>query len=281
MYRLAFQSHTAARPPVTGDAACLIIGRDPACGLQLPDAGVHDRHAAIDRRAAGYFIRDLTTGAGVHVNGTAITDQRLATGDEIELGAVRFVFEVVHEPPPDRRTFDLWQFLGAGIVAALVAGQLALFAWIFAQPHSHITHTDIVIPQAPAAPVKLLPMTIPPLLPLTPSVPTVATAPEILRRMLKIVRVERTDATTLRITIKAQVGESQLDPKAITISVQCSGTPTQPGPMQWLTIPATWENFKTKDLTAHIAEPCPGYTVRTYYRNQPQDVAATGITTTP
>ena len=86
--------------------------------------------------------------------------------------------------------------------------------------------------------------------------------------MIKIIRADRPDTGTLRLLIKAQVGDRQLDPKAIAISVQCS-----PAAIQWLTIPATWENFKTKELSIRLPEPCPGCIVRTYYRNQPQDSA--------
>ncbi len=265
MYRLAFQSHTVARPPVTGDTAGLLIGRDAACGLRLTDAGVQDRHATIDCRADGYFIRDLTTSAGVHVNGTAVTDQRLTTGDEIEIGSVRFTFEVVHQPPPDRRTFDPWQFLGAGIIAALVVGQLALFVWIFTQPHPRHARTDFTANQPTPSPTPVAPTNTPALLPLTTGT---TSTPEVLSRMIKIIRADRPDTGTLRLLIKAQVGDRQLDPKAIAISVQCS-----PAAIQWLTIPATWENFKTKELSIRLPEPCPGCIVRTYYRNQPQDSA--------
>lgn len=275
MYRLVFQPHTTAHPPVAGDAARLLIGRAATCGVRLTEAGVRDQHAAIERRDTGYFISDLTNSNGVHVNGTASTTQRLTTGDEIELGTVRLIFEVVHEPPPRRRTFDPWQCLGAGLVAGLVAGQLALVAWILAQPHPRDARTDIVPPQPPRATAAPVPVTAPALIPLaSPSATVVNGGPEILSRMVKILRVDRPDNTTLRILIKAQVGDRQLDPKAVTVSVQCFRAPAQPGALQWLTIPALWDNFKTKELPARLAEPCPGYIVRTYYRNQPQDAVA-------
>ena len=274
MYRLLFQSRTVPRSPVTSDAACLSIGRAPACGLRLTEAGIGDQHAAIDRRRDGYFIRDLTASNGVHLNGLAVTDQRLTTGDEVELGAVRFVFEVVHEPPPERRTFDPWQLAGAGIVALLITGQLALLAWIFLQPHPPHPRTDIVPRKAPEAPRPASAPTMPSLTPLASSVGAPATAPEILSRMLKIVRINRSDATTLRILVLARVGDRQLDPGAITVSVQCFRAPAKPGATLWLTIPARWENFSSQELIAHLPEPSAGYIVRTYYRQQPQDVEA-------
>ena len=275
MYRLVFQPHTTARQPVAGDAAHLLIGRAANCGLCLTDAGVRDQHAAIERHDTGYIINDLTNSNSVRVNGIAITSQRLTTGDEIELGTVRLKFEVVHEPPPGRRAFDSWQFFGIGLVAVLVVGQLALFVWIFSQPHPRNAHIDIVTPKTPESTTAPVPAAAPALVPLAASVPAVTGAPEVLSRMLKIVRVERTDPTTLRVIIKAQVGDRQLDPKAVAVSVQCF--PAPPGGIQWLTIPVTWENFKTKELSARLPGLCPNYIVRTFYKNQPQDV----VTVTP
>lgn len=279
MYRLVFQPHTIARPPVAGDAAHLLIGRAENCGLRLIDAGVHDQHASIERHDTGYIITDLTNGNGVHVNGIAISSQRLTTGDEIELGPVRLIFEVVHEPPPRSRAFDPWQFSGIGMVVLLVAGQLALFAWIFSQPHPHNAHTDSSPLNPPVATTAPVPAVAPALLPLTPGVTTAAGSPEILNRMLKIVHVERTDATTLRITIKAQVGDRRLDHRAVAISVQCF--PPSSGEIQWLAIPSGWENFKTKEFPARLLESCPRYIVRTYYKEQPQDSVTVPSAKTP
>ena len=238
-----------------------------------------DQHAAIDRRTAGYYIRDLSHTNGVHVNGTAITDQRLTTGDEVELGSVRFVFEVVHEPPPERRAVDLWQFFGAGIVLLLILGQLLLLAWIFGQPHPRQARTDIVArkPIEPAA-LPAVATNLPALTPLTSGASEPISSPEILSRMLKIVQVNRTAPTTLHISILARVGERQLDPSAIAVSVQPFRTLTQPGPLQWLPVPAVWENFKSKEFLVHLPDPCVGYIVRTDYRHQPQDVLATPTT---
>ena len=279
MYRLVFQPHTTARQPVAGDAAHLLIGRAANCGLCLTDAGVRDQHAAIERHDTGYIINDLTNSNSVRVNGIATTSQRLTTGDEIELGTVRLKFEVVHEPPPGRRAFDLWQFFGIGLVAVLVVGQLALFAWIFSQPHPRNPHIDSITPKTPESTTTPVAAVAPTLVPLSPSIPTITGAPEVLSRMLKIVHVERTDSATLRVTIKAQVGDRQLDPKAVAVSVQCF--PALPGGTQWLTIPVTWENFKTKELLAHLPGLCPNYIVRTFYKNQPQDVVTVPPAKTP
>jgi hypothetical protein len=79
--------------------------------------------------------------------------------------------------------------------------------------------------------------------------------------MIKIVRVDQTDST-LRIQVKAQVGERALDAGAVGVSVQCAGN------IVWLLVPADWENFTTRALTARA---CAGAVVRTYYRKRLQD----------
>lgn len=276
MYRLQFQQRENTRPPVCGDRASLLIGRDPACALRLTDPGIRDRHAAIERRHDGYFIRDLTNSNGVHVNGRVITDHRLASGDELEFGSVRLTFEIMHDPPPGRRALDPWSLLAGGLVGIFVTGQVTLFGWVLTQPHPRLlprptTPAPIVsaTDTAPAAPLVPIPAT------------DNAPAPDVLGRMLKIVRVDPSDGG-LRFQIKAQVGDRNLDTKAVAVGVQFFAAPTKPGRIQWLPIPAKWENFSTKTFTA--TGPVAGYIVRTYYRKQLQDVFASPpnlATTTP
>ena len=251
MYRLQLQD----RETFIGRDATLVIGREPASALRLTDGGISDRHAAIERHADGYYVRDLDSANGVRVNGQRVAEQRLASGDEIELGTVRLVFEIVHEPPPERRAFDPWQAVAVGAIALFIAGQVALFGWIFSTEHPRGARTDLVrgakpsppsANSAPAGPLPPLPATEP-----GPAVP----APVVLNRMIKIARVDG-----LRIQIKAQVAERELDPSQIAVSVQCGNE------VKWLPVPQDWENFTSRTLTA----PCPGI-VRTYYRKKLQD----------
>jgi predicted component of type VI protein secretion system len=273
MYRLVFQNRDAARPSFTGGDAPVVIGREPDCAVRLTEAGVGDRHAAIERRADGYHIRDLGTANGTRVNGQRVAGQRLANGDEIEVGAARLKFEIAPDPPPDRRAFDPWQAVAVAAVTVLVAGQIGLFVWIFAQPHPRGTRTDIVRgrqPQAPApAATDNSPSVLAPL-PATaaPEAGTPST-PEVLTRMLRITRVDRSDApdgVTLRIQIKAQVGERALDTGAVGVSAQCGER------VVWAAVPADWDNFTTRTLSVKLTGACPSYVVRTFYRKKLQDV---------
>ena len=279
MYRLEFQSRDDTRAPLTGDAGTLVIGRDAGCQLQLTAAGVRDRHAAIERRPDGYYLRDLVGNRTVRINDQAVGDQRLRSGDEIEIGAVRLVFQVLQDAASARRAFDLWQALAGVLVVALVAGQLRFFGWIFTQPHPRTTKLDSIKakqttgePSTPTPPPALVP-----LVPITPSPPpTVPVTPPTLSRMLKIARVDPLNGAadvTLRIQIKAQVGERQLDLDAVSVSVLCFGL-NKPPLRQELTAPTNWENFSSKQMLAHFNIPpaqVAGYVVRTYYRKQLQD----------
>ncbi len=273
MYRLVFQNRDAARPLfIGGGTATAVIGRQPDCAVRLTDAGVGERHATIERRADGYYILDLGTANGTRVNGQRVSVQRLANGDEIEVGAVRLRFELAPEPPPERRAFDPWQAVAGAAVTALVAGQLGLFAWTFSQPHPRGTRTDIVRSRPPPAPAVVStdspPAALTPL-PSSGASEAAAPVPEVLTRMLRITRVDRADAAdgvTLRIQIKAQVNERALDTGAVGISVQCGER------IVWVPAPSDWDNFTTRTLSAKLSGPCPGWVVRTFYRKKLQDV---------
>jgi hypothetical protein len=277
MYRLIFQN-TA---PFTGGDAPVVLGRDASCAMRLLDPGVSERHAQIERRADGYYLIDLGSANGVRINGQRVVEQRLAGGDEIELGGVALTFEIMHDLPVGRQAFDPLQLMAFAVVAVLVAGQIALFGWILSQPHPRRGRTDIVRGirgqqrEATAASNSVL-SPLPPL-PATQPVAVQAPVQEILNRMLRITRVDRTDTpenVTLRIQIKAQVSELRLEPAAASISVQFFAVPRKPKEILWLTVPADWENFSTRTFTAKTAVPCAGYVVRTYYQKKLQDVSA-------
>jgi hypothetical protein len=277
MYRLIFQNREA----FTGRDAPVALGRDASCAVRLADAGVSDRHAQIERRADGYYLRDLDSANGVRVNGQRVTEQRLTSNDEIELGSVGFKFEIVHEPSPERRAFDPWQAAAVAVVAVLVAGQIGLFAWILSRPHPRKARTDVVRgyraqEREARAASNAIPANLPPL-PATGLVPAPAAPAEALNKMLRIMRVDRSelgDGVTLRLQIKAQINELHLDPGGIGISVQFFSPPARPGPVAWLNVPGDWENFSTRAFTAKSSGPCAGYVVRTYYRKKLQDVSA-------
>lgn len=70
-----------------------ILGRSPECDWVLADAGISRRHAAIESRANGYYLRDLGSRAGTFVNDHAVDPDRpvpLAEHDRVRIGPWRF-----------------------------------------------------------------------------------------------------------------------------------------------------------------------------------------------
>jgi len=84
---LAGKSFVLYRTPTT-------IGSAPAADIYLfKDAEIGPRHAAIHRLGNRYEIEDLGSRAGVSVGGRAVRRHRLASGDQIVLGATVLEFE--------------------------------------------------------------------------------------------------------------------------------------------------------------------------------------------
>jgi predicted component of type VI protein secretion system len=299
MFSLQYKSTPTERPPFTSDATQVVIGRGDDCDLALVDPGVSARHASIEKTSAGYFIRDLDSANGTIVNGQPATRQRLATGDEIELGSVRMRFTVVHPELGERRSTNLMQILLGLVVVGSIGLQIALLVWIFSQPHpSHLPRgkrdrSGKAAMDAAASPGRgSLPpeteLTAPPPAPSPPEAPreTGNIVPAVLNRKIAVMNVGRkdsADAVLLAIRAMAQVGEPTVAPNAARISVELFNkapqgnglVPSQAEPV-WIQV-ATWENFTARTFQVRVPIAPPqfgGYVVRTYYRGQLQDVAA-------
>lgn len=289
MYRLVFQDKEGSHKPFVTADAVMVIGRDADCQVRLTEAGISDRHAAIERREQGYFFRDLDSANGIRVNGQAVHEQRLATGDELELGSVRLLFEVVHERPSHRLAFDPLQTAMIVIIVVSILGQVGVLAWILRDPRPRNMPVDASgqsTAQPAAAPADALPASRPPdpPAPTAPAQASAIVAPSSLYRMIRILRVDRADdgtGVTLTISARAQVRERELDAPATAICVQyfvrdTGGRPVVGNPV-WVTIPP-WENFSTQAFAVRFpgqASQFAGFVVRTYYRRQLQDVLAT------
>lgn len=64
----------------------LIIGRDSVAKVKLLDTEISRRHAELTETADGYRIRDLGSVNGTFVNGRAVQDALLRSGDRIQIG---------------------------------------------------------------------------------------------------------------------------------------------------------------------------------------------------
>jgi len=301
MYRLVFDQRASAPAPFVTRAPVVVIGRGAQCQLRLLDNGVSSEHAVIERDTDGYYPRDLATTNGSRATGKLITRYRLAPGDELEFGGVRLTFEIMHEPAARRLRLDWLQITAFVVVAALLAGQVVLFTWIFSQHRRRGMRIDA---GREARPVELRPgpsdapldANVPqPTLPLGATTNSgIANPPLVLGKSLRIVRVDRADAptgVTLTILVRAGVGERELNVAAVGVSVQFLRQPQPqeglrpvPLPLQWLTVPAQWENFSSRKLTVRFPgapRQLAGYIIQTYYHNQLQDVQAEPPTLAP
>ena len=75
-------------------STALVIGRLPECDVVLADSNVSRRHAEVQRRGDGVFVTDLGSTNGTKVNGAAVREQLLSSGDEISVGSTKLIFEM-------------------------------------------------------------------------------------------------------------------------------------------------------------------------------------------
>lgn len=292
MYRMVPETDRQSVPPLVTDRPQVVVGRATDCDWVLAGPGVRDRHAAIETRPDGYYLVALDDPSSVRVNGVAVRAQRLRTGDEVELGGVRLRFEVVHGVNSTARRPSLLSGVAAVIVALLGLGQLAVVAWIFSQPRSRqmrVQASKQVTSEPPGLiadenPAALRPAGTAPLPASAPPSAALATETGVFPRMIDLLQVERSDSADgvlVKVVAKAQVGAREFDVSAAAVAVVAYGVDekgrTVPrGQPLWLKLPA-WENFTVKTLAARFAgapAEYAGFVVWSFYRGQPQDVAA-------
>lgn len=77
--------------PLAGETT---IGRDDTSGIVLLDPSVSGRHAALERTADGWIIRDFRSTNGTLADGRSVDERgvTLRDGHEVQVGVVRFRF---------------------------------------------------------------------------------------------------------------------------------------------------------------------------------------------
>lgn len=75
-------------------AGVLRIGRSEDSDIFLDDVTVSRHHAELRHGAEGWSLRDVGSLNGTYVNRARVDDQRLAGGDEVQIGKFRFVMLV-------------------------------------------------------------------------------------------------------------------------------------------------------------------------------------------
>jgi diguanylate cyclase (GGDEF)-like protein len=68
------------------------VGRDPNCGLSIPDGSVSRRHALVERIGDTYQVTDLGSTNGTCVNEKRVTSAELSPGDRVQFGSFIFKF---------------------------------------------------------------------------------------------------------------------------------------------------------------------------------------------
>lgn len=69
----------------------LRVGRSEDSDIFLDDVTVSRHHAELRHGAEGWSLRDVGSLNGTYVNRVRVEDQRLAGGDEVQVGKFRFV----------------------------------------------------------------------------------------------------------------------------------------------------------------------------------------------
>jgi hypothetical protein len=70
--------------PLDGDR--VVIGRQEACDIVIPDPNASRQHAELSRKEDGWWILDMGATNHTFVNGTIVKERRLRSGDRIRIG---------------------------------------------------------------------------------------------------------------------------------------------------------------------------------------------------
>ncbi len=79
------------------DGATVTLGRGVSNAIQLHDTEISREHAEFRRRGEAFVIRDLGSSNGTFVNGEAVTEYELKSGDQLQLGRTVLLYTGVTE----------------------------------------------------------------------------------------------------------------------------------------------------------------------------------------
>ncbi|MEM7217611.1 MAG: FHA domain-containing protein [Pseudomonadota bacterium] len=97
------------------------IGREAGTEIRIDEPSVSARHAEVVYRADGVAIANLFSTNGTRVNGAAVVNTKLTSGDFVSIGNVTLKFHVTEAGPGRPR--PRWVFIAA--VAAMLAAAAA------------------------------------------------------------------------------------------------------------------------------------------------------------
>ncbi len=76
------------------------IGREACNGIAIIDPSISRKHCLVSCQNGRYLVRDLDSRNGTLVNGTAVEEQWLQHGDQIDVGDSSFLFLTEEDEPP-------------------------------------------------------------------------------------------------------------------------------------------------------------------------------------
>jgi len=79
----------------------LVIGRSNEAALKLMHPSISRKHCVIEKRDNGYMARNISTTNPLHLNGRNISEQRLFSGDKLQMGPFSITF--ISDQPTDTR----------------------------------------------------------------------------------------------------------------------------------------------------------------------------------
>jgi pSer/pThr/pTyr-binding forkhead associated (FHA) protein len=87
------------------DKPIVLIGRHPECDIQLESRKISRRHCCIAEVDKVLSVRDLGSTNGIQINGEQLEEGRLADGDELTIGNLRYQvrWDEGEAPAPPRR----------------------------------------------------------------------------------------------------------------------------------------------------------------------------------
>src|SRR5215470_1075905 len=84
----------------------LVIGRETAANLCIPDASVSRRHSKIEKNDSGFVLTDLESLNGTFVNDVPVKSRLLEHGDRVRIGDSQFLF-LMHEGDATSKSSDV------------------------------------------------------------------------------------------------------------------------------------------------------------------------------
>ncbi len=83
------------------DGPAISVGRVATNTIQLHDTEVSREHAQLERVGDTYLFRDLGSSNGSFINRQSVSEHRLASGDQIQLGKTLLLYTGVPQEQPD------------------------------------------------------------------------------------------------------------------------------------------------------------------------------------